>query len=160
MERVIDGVYLPADAIQDELTVAAAMKLRHPHVVVGLLTAAVFHRLTSAFAGATWLLVPRGNTPPSSKWPPVRTVRVQPWLLQRNLGIQTVVRHGVEVLITNPDRTVIDLFRHGRHVDLEYALEALRTLIHSEDFNRRRFAKLADQLRAWNKIKPRIAEVL
>ncbi len=160
MDRVVHGVYLPEDVTQDALTVAAAVSLRHPYVTVGLLTAAVFHRMTSAFAGGTWLLIPRGKTPPRSKWPPIRTVRIQPWLVGPDLGVEIVNRHGIDVQISNRDRTVIDLFRHSRHVDLEYALEALRTHVHSGEFDRRRFAKLADRLRSWNKIKPRIAEVL
>jgi hypothetical protein len=71
-------------------------------------------------------------------------------------GIITLRVHDVDLRITGPDRTVIDLFRYSRHISSEYALEALRQRSRSRDFRIPTFARLARRLHTWNRLEPLI----
>lgn len=75
LERIIPGVYLGTRNTEEPLTEAAAWILKHPAAVACLLTAAVYHDLSDAFAGGTWLHVPKGASPPRNTVVPVQTGR-------------------------------------------------------------------------------------
>jgi hypothetical protein len=157
LERVAPGVYLPAGVRRHALAEAAAWTLRQPAAVVALYTAAVFHGLTDAFERGTWLFVPKGASPPRSTTAAVHSMIVLPELLTgaaHDLGLQTIPVHGVDVRLTGPDRTVVDLWRYSRLVPREYALEALRRRVRMPGFRLALLARLARQLGVWGKMEP------
>jgi len=158
VERVAPGVYLGPRWPRHALTEAAAWTLRHPDAVAGLITAAVHHGLTDAFERGTWLIVRIGSSPPRSRVAPVRVIQAAPWLVDRRQdadnGIEVVQVHGVVVRVTNPDRTVIDLWRYPRLVEGEHALVALRRRISAADFHTASFARLARHMEVWKRIEP------
>jgi hypothetical protein len=158
LERVIPGVYVGAGQMQHALIEAAAWTTRHPSAVTCLLTAAVFHELVDAFAGGTWLYVPKGSSPPRSRVVRVRVVQTAPRFVDpecdEDNGIATVTIHGIEIRLTGPDRTVLDLWRYPRHVAAEHALEALRRRVSAEGFHLPAFARLGRRLGAWSKVEP------
>lgn len=158
VRRVIPGIYVGAHHPAHPLIEAAAWTLKHPRAVVGLLTAAVYHELTDAFARGTWLFVPLGASPPRSRVTNVHVVQTVPrWVdPDRDVenGIFSLIVHGVELRLTGPDRTVVDLWRYPRKISREYALDALRRRLRSDDFEMPRFARLATNLGAWPKIEP------
>lgn len=164
LERVVPGVYIGPLQRRSVLTEGAAWTLRHPKVVVGLLTAALYYGLTNAFARGTWLLVPKGASPPRSETVPVHVVQVSPALVEpardEENGILTVEVHGVKVRVTGPDRTVIDLWRYPRRVSSEFALEALGRRVRAEDFHLPAFARLARPMGAWDKLEPVVQGIL
>lgn len=156
VHRVIPGVYLGAEHRRHPLIEAAAWTLRHPRAVACLLTAAVHHDLTTAFERGTWLFVPKHSTPPRSRTVSVHVVQIRERFIDPALdlenGIMTVRIHGVDVRITGPDRTVLDLLRYSRHVSVEHALEALRRRSRAPDFRVPAFARLARRLGMWTRI--------
>jgi hypothetical protein len=157
VERVVPGVYLAAGVRRHALAEAAAWTLRQPAAVIALSTAAVFHGLTDAFERGTWLFVPKGASPPRSTTTPVHSVVVLPELLDGatgDLGLQTLPVHGVDVRLTGPDRTVVDLWRYVRLVPREYALEALRRRVRAPGFRPAALARLARRLGVWGKMEP------
>lgn len=158
IERIIPGVYIGASHPRHPLSEVAAWTLRHPEAVACLLTAAVYHKLTDAFPRGVWLFVPLGTPPPRSRVAPVHVVQVVPRFVEPDAdaenGIQRLDVHGVEVRITGPDRTTLDLWRYSRHVSREYALDALRRRMRESGFQMYLFARLARRLGVWDRVEP------
>lgn len=158
VRRVIPGIYVGTHHPTHKLIEAAAWTLKHPLAVVGLLTAAVYHDLTDAFARGTWLFVPLGASPPRSRVANVHVVQIVPRLVEPDRdvenGISSFAVHGVDIRLTGPDRTVVDLWRYPGKIPREYALDALRRRLRSDEFEMPKFARLARDLGAWQKIEP------
>lgn len=158
VERIIPGVYVGAEVARDPLIEAAAWTLRFPRAVIALLTAAVHHELTDAFARGTWLFVPVGTSRPRSRQIDTHVVQTDERFIAPEQdefnGILALRVHGVAVRITGPDRTVLDLWRYPARISPEYALEALRRRAHAPDFEIPAFARLARRLRVWTRIEP------
>lgn len=158
VDRVVAGVYVGATRDRHPLIEAAAWTLRYPSAVAGLLTAATYHHLTNAFTRGTWMFVPRGSTVPRSRTAPIVIVQVAPRFIDPEQddenGITRLVVHGVDLRLTNPDRTVLDLWKYPRRVASEHALTALRRHARSPDFDLPRFARLGRHLGVWRRIEP------
>lgn len=158
IERVIAGVYVGAEHDLHPLIEAAAWTKRHPQAVACLLTAAVHHGLTDAFAGGVWLFVPKGSSPPRSVASPVHVVQTAPRFVDPTAdpenGISTRTVHGVQLRITDPDRTVLDLWRYPRRIAAEHALEALRRRFGADDFHLPAFGRLGRRLGVWSRLDP------
>ena len=158
LERIIPGVYVGAAHKQHPLIEAAAWTVRHPRAVACLLTAAVHHELTDAFAGGTWLYVPLGSSPPRSRVVRVHVVQTAEWLVNpvhdEDNGIDVIQVHGVNLHVTGPNRTALDLWRYPRRVPIEHALEALRRLVSDNKFHLPAFARLGRRLGIWPKVEP------
>jgi predicted transcriptional regulator of viral defense system len=158
IERIIPGVYVGTSHPRHPLIEVAAWTRRHSEAVACLLTAAVYHRLTDAFPRGVWLFVPLGTPPPRSRVAPVHVVQVAPRFVDRDAdaenGIERREVHGVEVRITGPDRTTLDLWRYPNHVSREYALDALRRRMREPGFQMYRFARLARRLGVWDRVEP------
>lgn len=158
LERVVPGVYVGARHKQHALIEAAAWTLRFPGAVVCLLTAAAFHNLTDAFARGTWLYVAKGESRPRSRVVAVHVVQTASKYIAREHdkrnGIFEENVHGVDVRITGPDRTTLDLWRYPRRISKEHALEALRRRVRAEDFHLPTFARLGNRLEIWSRVEP------
>lgn len=158
LDRVVAGVYVGATGERHPLIEAAAWTLRYPSAVACLLTAATFHQLTDAFAGGTWLFVPKGSTVPRSRTAPIESVQVAPRFIDpasdEDNGVSTLVVHGVEMRVTDPDRTVLDLWKYPRRVSSEHALIALRRRVETPQFELPRFARLGRHLGVWRRVEP------
>lgn len=158
IERIIPGVYIGMSHSRHPLIEVAAWTLRHPQAVACLLTAAVYHNLTDAFPRGVWLFVPLGTPPPRSRVAPVHVVQVAPRFVDRETeaenGIERLEVHGVQVRITGPDRTTLDLWRYPNHVSREYALDALHRRMHEKGFQMYTFASLARRLGVWDRVEP------
>ena len=158
IRRVIPGVYVGAAHPTHRLVEVAAWTVKHPRAVGCLLTAAVFHDLTDAFARGTWLFVPFGTSPPRSRVVAIHAVQVTPNLVDPENddenGIQHLVVHGQAVRLTGPDRTTLDLWKYPARISQEYALDALRRRLGSPGFEMPKFARLAERLGVWSRIQP------
>jgi len=129
------GLYQAADVEFDEREQFASVARVVPSSVVWLLSAAAIHRITQVMPSDIWIAVPpshRGSV--EMGLTPVRATRLsRPRDLE--VGIETVTVHGVEVRVTNPARTVVDLWRFStfnkaiqqqfRKIDDETFLDAL-----------------------------------
>lgn len=156
--RIAPAIYLGAEVTQHPLAETAGWTLRYPDAVAGLLTAAVHFDLTNAFARGIWLFVSKGTTVPRSRTATLQVVQTSPRFIDgeqdSDNGIDRLLVHGVQLRITNRDRTVIDLSRYPRRIPREYALVALKRWVSSADFQMPRFARLAKRLGAWRSIEP------
>jgi len=157
LDRVLRGVYLSADTERHPLVEEAAVALRTPAAVIGLLSALVHHELTTEWARGVWVLIPRHMAPPRSNEIDLHTVRVTPDAIDPahddELGITTLTIHGVAVRITDPVRTVVDCLKHKRHIRRGLALASLRTLRRSPAWDGARFYHLAQRFRVWSGVR-------
>lgn len=157
LDRIVRGVYLSADVDRHPLVEAAAVALRTPNAVIGLLSALVFYELTTEWSGGVWMLIPRGQAVPQSQEFDIHAVRVLPEFIDQQhdsgLGIATIPVHGVSLRITDPIRTVIDCLKHKRRIRRGIALDALRVLRHSEHWDGARFYQLAQRFRVWEGVR-------
>lgn len=125
VEALSRGIYRRADAPGETNADFAEVSARFARGVVCLLSAAQFHRMTDELPERVWLAVPNNTRTPTSAWPPVRLVR---WRASaaRNVGIETHSIQGVQVRVTSPARTVVDMLRMMTTVGEDRAMECLR----------------------------------
>lgn len=124
LETLARGLYRLADAgppsNPDLFTVAAKV----PHAVVYLISALVFHELTTQIPHEVWLGVPRNSEPPRLNYPPIRVVRLSPG--PYGAGIETHELDGVSVKVYCREKTIADCFKHRNEIGLDTVLEAVR----------------------------------
>jgi len=133
------GLYqVPRQDLDPRDCLAAIAKLV-PVSMVWMLSAAAIHGITQDMPANLWLAVPkthRGTIGPGAAFdgPPLNVTR----LARENdfeIGVETVKIRGVDVRITKPERTVVDMWRYStlntsvqaqaRKIDDETFLDAL-----------------------------------
>jgi predicted transcriptional regulator of viral defense system len=139
------GLYQSADAAFDEREQFAAVSRAVPSSIVWLLSAAALHRITQVMPADIWIAVP--GTHRGSVEMGMTSIRATRLSRARDLeiGIDTVTVHGVDVRVTNPARTVVDLWRYStfnesiqsqfRKIDDESFLDALANYLSPDRFN-------------------------
>jgi len=122
--RLSRGVYAPADFEATEHHGLAQVAIRAPQSVVCLLSALLFHDLTTQLPRKVWIAIPPKARVPTLEWPPVEAHRFS----GRSFG-EGWTEHeleGVPVRIFDPAKTVADCFKFRNTVGLDVAIEALR----------------------------------
>lgn len=124
LERLARGLYrlteLPPLSDPDLVTVA----LKIPDGVICLVSALAFHELTTEIPHAVDVALEKGSRRPRLEHPPLRVFWFSgpAW----HQGVETYRIDGIRVRITNPAKTVADIFKFRRRLGLDIALEALR----------------------------------
>lgn len=117
IERVGNGLYRLPDA-KDAFSDWAAIALRYPRAVIGTVSAAVFHGTTQEMPGWVHVLLPRdmGVATLASSLPVMtKVIRLagtgdsDPF----SFGVDEHEIDGVAVRITDPERTLVDMFRYS-----------------------------------------------
>jgi len=124
LESMSRGLYQIRDAEpvgEPDLVIVAK---RVPGAVFCLLTALAFHDLTTQNPHEVHVALKRGRRHPRIDHPPLRVH----WWGQDALtkGVERHHKDGTELLITSPERSVADAFRHRNELGLDLAIEALR----------------------------------
>lgn len=140
--RVRRGVYRSAEraADVDSWTLAAE---QYPLGVLCLLSALLFHRLTTQAPGEVWLAVPKSAWRKTADYPPIRLVHLSGAAYER--GIEVHARPSGKLRVYSAAKTVADCFKFRHRIGLDVALEALR-----EGWTQRRFT--LDQLDAMARV--------
>jgi predicted transcriptional regulator of viral defense system len=124
LERPTRGIYILAGAeIREYQSLLEACK-RVPHGVICLLSALLFHNLTTQAPFEIWMAIAANARRPRLEYPPLRIVRFSRPAL--STSIEEHVIDGVAVRVTNPARTVVDCFKYRNKIGLDVAIEALR----------------------------------
>lgn len=159
IERIGRGLYhLPGrstDANHDLAVVAKAV----PSGVVCLVSALAFHELTDMIPARVWIAVGPKDRKPTLAYPALQIVRFS---AKHMRGIGTHVIDGVAVRITDPVKTVVDLFRYRQSAGkrfksspgLNLALEGLRELLRERKATPAEIAACAEAAGAWKVIRP------
>ena len=129
--RVRRGVYGRAseEASSDSWSVVLR---RHPKGVLCLLSALMFHRVTTQAPSVVWLALPKGARQPARGYPDIKAVYLSG--ASYSEGIERRKRPEGDVRVYSVAKTVADCFKFRNRVGLDVALEALR-----EGWRARRF---------------------
>lgn len=143
LERSGRGLYRLADAPVTEQHSLAEVGKRLPHATICLLSALVFHDITTQNPAEVWIALPRGARTPRMDHPRLRVFHVSG--LAYTEGRVEYRIEGVPVMIYSPAKTVVDCFRFRNKIGLDVALEALRECVRKKKATMaeiRRFAEI------------------
>jgi predicted transcriptional regulator of viral defense system len=127
VERTGRGLYRMAEAAVTEHHSLAEVAKRLPNATVCLLSALVFHGITTQIPAEVWIALPRGSRAPRIDRRKLRVMRFTGAAL-----IKGRVEHRIEsvpVNIYSAAKTVADCFKFRNKIGLDVALEALRECI-------------------------------
>lgn len=133
LERVQRGVYRLPDAPQGTLDSWLEVSLRVPQGVVCLLSAAMFHELTTFAPSEIFVAIPNKAWRPELDWPPVRYFYFSGSAY--NYGIEEHPTGSSAVRIYSPEKTVADLLRYRNKLGENLFLEALKTYLGRPGFS-------------------------
>lgn len=118
LSKPMPGIYRVQTEDENLNFIWACVSRNYPGSVVAMMTAAVHHGLTEAMGGKNTFFV-------SHDFRPVEGWRVDggaEFIRTRSerdlaLGVQSIRIENVEVSITGPERTLVDMFRYSTYVD-------------------------------------------
>ena len=154
------GLYqLPDASLDVNHSLAEAAKLV-PKGVVCLTSALAFHDLTDTIPSRVWIAIGPRDRRPRADDPPLQFVRFGPKVLTS--GVKEHVIEGVRVPITNPPKTVVDLFRYRQRAGKRYqkspglnlALEGLRDSLRQRKATPSEIARYANEAGIWKVVQP------
>ncbi len=124
LRRIARGLYvLPNSNATEHHSLAEACK-RVPKGVVCLLSALIFHDLTTQAPFEVWLAIGEKAWRPRLEYPPLRIVRFSAVAL--SAGVEEHQIEGVTVRVYSPAKTIADCFKYRNKIGLDVAIEALR----------------------------------
>jgi len=158
--RLTRGLYQLRDApLSLHQSLAEAAK-RVPRGVICLVSALAFHELTDTMPSRVWLAIGNKDRRPRVDYPRLQVVRFPGHLLTQGVDHQLI--SGVSVPITDPTRTVIDLFRYRKPAGHRYrespgisiAIEGLREALRQRKTTPAQLAEQASAQGIWTVIQP------
>lgn len=108
--------------LSDPDLVIVAAKI--PKAVICLMSALNFHHITTHSRGEVDILLPRGSHSPVLDYPPIRVHSAVPSAYR--IGQEAHLIDGVNVTVTDPEKTLVDCVKHRNDLGKEILLEALR----------------------------------
>lgn len=124
LEQPARGLYMLRDAdVSEHISFAQAAKLM-PQGVICLLSALVFHELTTQVPFQVWMAIDPGARLPKKSPVPIHVVRFSGSALTS--GIEEHEIDGVPVHIYGSAKTIADCFKYRNKIGLDVAIEALR----------------------------------
>jgi len=125
---------------------------RIPRGLICFLSAAKVHGLTEHTPPAVWVAIHNRENSPKVDSPPIRLVR---WVDRQalNVGVESQDICGVDVRITTPARTVVDMIRMRKLIAQTESLEALKRYL-DDGGPKSELVKVADQLGALKQMEP------
>ena len=139
--RLSRGLYQLPDAPLDVNHSLAEVARLVPRGVVCLVSALAFHDLTDQQPARIWIAIGQKSWKPRVTHPPLRFVRFTPTALRA--GVKPHVIEGVAVRVTEPARTIIDLFRYRRTVGQTIAVDGLKEALRRRRVTPSEIARLA-----------------
>lgn len=158
--RLTRGLYqLPDASLDINHSLAEAAKLV-PKGVVCLVSALAYHELTDTIPPRVWMAIGSKDRRPRATHPPLQFVRFSEKLLRAGVDVHRI--EGVAVRITNPARTIVDLFRYRQSAGtrfrkspgLNLALEGLREALRQRKATPSEIARYAGEARIWKVVQP------
>lgn len=125
LERLSRGLYRLTSADFPEQPDLVTVSRRVPGALVCLVSALALHDLTTQIPHAVAIALRKGRTRPRIEHP---AIEVHWWSSDAlTLGVERRNFGGVEILLTNPERSVADAFRYRKQLGVDLAIEALRS---------------------------------
>jgi predicted transcriptional regulator of viral defense system len=145
LQRLSRGVYTRADQSPGVHWSLREVSVRAPNVVVCLLSALVFHGITTQHPHEIWIALEGTSWAPRIDGLRLHVVRCSKKTFP--LAIETHTVEGVPVRVYSLSRTVADCFRMRNKIGLDVAMEALREALRSRKVTRGEILQMARQLR-------------
>src|SRR5271170_6706330 len=124
LSRPSRGIYTLPEADVTEHHSYAEMNKRVPQATVCLLSALVFHEITTQNPASVWIALSKGARAPALASPSLRVIRLSgPSLTE---GIDKHQVEGVTVRVYSAAKTVADCFKFRNKIGLDVAIEALK----------------------------------
>lgn len=124
LEQPARGLYMLRNAdVSEHISFAQAAKSM-PQGVICLLSALVFHELTTQAPFQVWMAIDPGARLPKKSQVPIHVVRFSGSALTS--GIEEHEIDGVPVRIYGSAKTIADCFKYRNKIGLDVAIEALR----------------------------------
>jgi predicted transcriptional regulator of viral defense system len=118
------GIYTLPDANVTERHSYAEVAKRVPDAVICLLSALVFHEITTQNPASVWIALRKGARTPVVRSSSLRIVRLSGTSLIA--GIENHWVEGVPVRVYSVAKTVADCFKFRNKIGLDVAIEALK----------------------------------
>ena len=116
-----------ADAPITEFHSLAEVGKRLSNATVCLLSALVFHGITTQIPSEVWVALPRGSRTPRCDNRKLRLVRFSGLALTEGRAEHRI--EGVPVMVYSPAKTVADCFKFRNKIGLDVALEGLKECV-------------------------------
>jgi predicted transcriptional regulator of viral defense system len=146
------GIYTLPDANVTERHSYAEVAKRVPEAVVCLLSALVFHEITTQSPPSVWIALRKGARKPALTSPSLRIVRLSgPSLTE---GIENHQVEGVPVRVYSAAKTVADCFKFRNKIGLDVAIEALKDCLRQKKASINEVYRYAKICRVSNVIRP------
>ncbi len=152
LNRGARGIYTLPDADVTEHHSYAVVTKRVPHATVCLLSALVFHEITTQSPASVWIALPTGARTPALVSPSLRIVRLSGPSL--TVGIDTHQVEGVTVRVYSAAKTVADCFKFRNKIGLDVAIEALKDCLRQKRAGINEIYRYAKVCRVSNVIRP------
>ncbi len=146
------GLYRLADAPVTEHHSLVVVAKRTPDATICLLSALVFHDLTTQLPPAIWIALPAGRRAPRLDTVRIRVARFTGKALTE--GREQHKLEGVPVQIYCAAKTVADCFKFRHKIGLDVAIEGLRTCLHKRVATVRDIQHYAEICRVARVIRP------
>jgi predicted transcriptional regulator of viral defense system len=125
---------------------------RVPVAVICLLSALVFHEITTQSPPAIWIALSKGARKPALTSPSLRVVRLSGPSL--TAGIENHQIEGVPIRVYSAAKTVADCFKFRNKIGLDVAIEALKDCLRQKKANVKEIYRDAKIYRVGNVIRP------
>ncbi len=152
ISRISRGVYAVSGHAVSEHHSLAQAAVRIPSGIVCLLSALVFHELTTQSPHEVWLAIDRKARRPAGGFPPLRVLRFGGDALAKGIELHQI--DGIPVRITTAAKTVADCFKYRNKIGTPVAIEALRDGWTRKKFTMDELWDMARVCRVQNVIKP------
>jgi predicted transcriptional regulator of viral defense system len=146
------GIYTLPDADVTEHRSYAQVTKRVPEATVCLLSALVFHEITTQSPASVWIALSKGARKPALDSPSLRIVRLSGSSLTE--GIENHKIEGVSVRVYSPAKTVADCFKFRNKIGLDIAIEALKDCLRQKKASVNEIYRYAKLCRVSNVIRP------
>ncbi len=152
LNRPTRGIYTLPDADVTGRHSYAEVTKRVPQATVCLLSALVFHEITTQSPASVWIALPKGARTPALASPSLRLVRLSgPSLTE---GIDKHQVEGVTVRVFSAAKTVADCFKFRNKIGLDVAIEGLKDCLREKKASVDEIYHYAKVCRVSNVIRP------
>jgi predicted transcriptional regulator of viral defense system len=152
LNRYGRGIYTVQAADVTERHSYAEVAKRVPKAIICLLSALVFHEITTQSPASVWIALPKGARKPAVTSPTLGIVRLSGSSLTE--GIENHQVEGVPVRVYSPAKTVADCFKFRNKIGTDVAIEALRDCLRQKKATFNEVYRYAKICRVSNVIRP------
>lgn len=128
------------------------LSIKHPRIVMNLLSALQFHQMTTQIPQSLFLAIPRGTWAPKVSFCQVELKRLFPPLM--DIGVETHQGEFGGFKIFNPERCLVDIFKYRREFGQDVFLEVLQEYRKRKHVRPLLLAEYAEHLRVFKSITP------